>query len=183
MNKAMLGSLSERHLLLFGAIIQLFARYELLMQEIMARVVGADPAALSVLTSNLDFPVKRQALLDLLFHWAIPVDQYDRISAFLLVPHNLTRLRHDILHAGWISDQTSSAIQPDWIVRPPPSLKPVREGHETPGEKYIERTDDKTAYTLEGIEEIVESLADNYAQLAEYLREIELIGDGAKSPS
>ena len=37
-----LGCLSDQHLLLFGKIIQWFARYELLMQEIMAVVAGSD---------------------------------------------------------------------------------------------------------------------------------------------
>ena len=86
MNRAILGSLTERHLMLFGTIIQLFARYELLMQEVMTTVSGADPAAIMLLTRGLNFREKRRALLDLLFHWTVPVDQYDRIGAFLLVP-------------------------------------------------------------------------------------------------
>ena len=183
MNDAILGSLSERHLLLFGTIIQLFARYELLMQEVIAKVSGADPAAIAVLTCNLDFSAKRQALLDLLFHWTIPVDQYDRIGAYLMVPHNLSRLRNDIVHAAWMSDPSSSAIQPDWILRPPDAVKPAREGHDAPGENYIKQTDDKAAYTLEGLEEIVESLAANYEELSGYLREIELIRGGHARPS
>ena len=126
MNRAILGSLTERHLMLFGTIIQLFARYELLMQEIMTTVSGADPAAIMLLTHGLDFREKRRALLDLLFHWTVPVDQYDRIGAFLLVPEELTPLANDIAHSAWVSDQSSSWIQPDWILRTPASVKPPR---------------------------------------------------------
>ena len=111
MNKAILGSLTERHLMLFGTIIQLFARYELLMQEVMTTISGAAPAAIILLTRNLDFRGKRQALLDLLRHWTVPVDQYDRVGAFLLVPEEMTPLRDDIAHAAWVSDQSSSWIQ------------------------------------------------------------------------
>ncbi len=175
MNKAIFGCLTDRHLLLFGAIIQLFARYELLLQEVMATVTGADPAAIMLLTRHLGFEGKRQAVLDLLRHWTVPVDQYDRISAFLMVPHGLSQLRNDIVHATWTSDESSIWIQPDWILRTPQSIKPLHDDPNAAGEKFIERDDDKTAYTLEGLEEIVDSLAANYEQLSDYLREIELI--------
>jgi hypothetical protein len=65
--------LTEQHLLLFGAIIQWFARHELLMQDIMATVAGSDTAAIMLLTRGLDFEGKRQALLDLLRHRAVPL--------------------------------------------------------------------------------------------------------------
>ena len=41
MNKAILGSLTERHLMLFGTIVQLFAQYELLMQEVIYLIPGS----------------------------------------------------------------------------------------------------------------------------------------------
>jgi hypothetical protein len=180
MNKAILGSLSERHLLLFGAIVQLFAQYELLMQEVMTKISGADQAAIMLLTRRLDFGEKRRALLDLLYHWTVPVDQYDRISAFLLVPENLSQLRHDIAHTAWISDQSSSWIQPDWILRIPPSVKPLYPDPRAGSERFIERTDDKMTYTLQGLEDIVNSLASNYELLVEYLQQIDLIHKDAR---
>ncbi|HEY1542372.1 MAG TPA: hypothetical protein VGG01_08180 [Xanthobacteraceae bacterium] len=180
MNKAILGSLSERHLLLFGAIVQLFAQYELLMQEVMTKVSGADRAAIMLLTRRLDFGEKRRALLDLLYHWTVPVDQYDRLSAFLLVPENLSQLRHDIAHAAWIADQSSSWIQPDWILRIPPSVKPLYPDPRAGSERFIERTDDKMTYTLQGLEDIVNSLASNYELLVEYLGQIDLIHKDAR---
>jgi hypothetical protein len=179
MNRAILGSLTERHLMLFGTITQLFARYELLMQEIMTTVSGADPAAIMLLTRGLDFREKRRALLDLLFHWTVPVDQYDRIGAFLLVPDELTPLHNDIAHAGWVSDQTSSWIQPDWILRAPESIKPVRDAPLVGGARFIERNDNKATYTIQGLEDIVNSLASNYELFTEYLQGVKLISAGA----
>jgi hypothetical protein len=83
-----LDCLSERHLLLFGTIIQWYARYEFLIQEIMAATAGCDTGSIVVLTQGLDFGGKRRALLDLLRHRNIPLDQYDRINGYLVVPHN-----------------------------------------------------------------------------------------------
>ena len=183
MNKAILGSLNERHLMLFGAIIQLFARYELLMQEVMTAVSGAAPAAIILLTRNLDFRAKRQAVLDLLRHWTVPVDQYDRIGALLLVADEMTPLRNDIAHAAWISDPSSSAIQPVWILRTPPSIKPLRDDPRSGGERYIERNEDKTTYTMNGLEDMINALASNYEQLVEYLQQVELIRRGAPPAS
>ena len=175
MNRAILGSLTERHLMLFGTIIQLFARYELLMQEVMTTVSGADPAAIMLLTRSLDFREKRRALLDLLFHWTVPVDQYDRISTFLLVPEELTPLHNDIAHAAWVSDHSSSWIQPDWILRTPNSIKPMRDAPLVGGARFIERNDDKATYTIQGLEDIINSLASNFELLTEYLQGVKLI--------
>lgn len=180
MNKAILGSLTERHLMLFGTIVQLFAQYELLMQEVMIKVSGGDPAAILLLTRRLDFGEKRRALLDLLYHWTVPVDHFDRISAFLLMPENLAALRHDIAHAAWVADQSSSSIQPDWILRVPPSIKPVRDDALAGGKRFIERNDSKTTYTLRGLEDIINSLASNYEQLAAYLQQVDLIRKGPR---
>lgn len=180
MNRAILGSLTERHLMLFGTIVQLFARYELVMQEIMTTVSGADPAAIMLLTRGLDFREKRRALLDLLFHWTIPVDQYDRIGAFLLMPDELMPLHNDIAHAAWKSDQTSSWIQPNWILRTPESIKPVRDAPLLGGARFIERNDDKATYTIKGLEDIVNSLASNYELFTEYLQGAKLINAEAR---
>jgi hypothetical protein len=180
MNKAILGSLTERHLMLFGTIVQLFAQYELLMQEVMTKISGADPAAILLLTRPLDFGEKRRALLDLLYHWTVPVDHYDRIGAFLLVPESLAGLHHDIAHATWIADQSSSWIQPDWILRVPPSIKPVRDDALAGGDRFIERKDNKATYTLKGLEDIVNSLASNYELLVKYLQQIDLIRKGPR---
>src|SRR5580704_8878114 len=107
MKPADLDCLTERHLLLFGTIIQWFARYELLMQEIMAAVTEADSGSVILLVRGLDFSGKRQALIDLLRHRTIPLDRYDEINRYLMVAHTLTPLRNDIAHSGWIPGPSS----------------------------------------------------------------------------
>jgi hypothetical protein len=117
MKEMSLDCLTERHLLLFGLIIQWFARYELLIQDVMATVSGSDLASVMLLIRDLDFSGKRRALLELLRHWTIPLNQFDRISDYLMVPHTLTPLRNNIAHSVWIASSPPDSIQPDWILR------------------------------------------------------------------
>ena len=169
MEKADLGCLTERHLQLFGAIIQWFARYEWLMQEVMATVAGSDSGSVMLLTRGLDFSGKRQALFDLLRHRTVPLDRYDRINGYLMVPHTLTPLRDDIAHSTWIPTPSSNSIQPDWILRLPPSIRPLR------GEGLVEHEQDKVTYSLEELSETVDTLAANYDAFFDYLQEIGLV--------
>ena len=96
MNKTSDDCLTEKHLLLFGTIIRWFARYELLMLDLTAAVAGSDTSATMILTRNLGFRDKRLALIDLLRHLAIPLDQYHRIIDYLIVPNTFFSLRNDI---------------------------------------------------------------------------------------
>jgi hypothetical protein len=169
MKPADLDCLTERHLLLFGTIIQWFARYELLMQEIMAAVTEADSGSVILLVRGLDFSGKRQALIDLLRHRTIPLDRYDEINRYLMVAHTLTPLRNDIAHSGWIPGPSSDGIQPNWVLRIPPSITPLH------GDGLIEREEDKVTYSLAELDEIVETLAVNYRRFVDYLREIGLV--------
>jgi hypothetical protein len=169
MNRAPSTCLTEQHLLLFGTIIQWFARYELVIQEIMASAAGCDSGSIIVLTKGLDFSAKRRALFDLLRHRNVPLDRYDRINAYLMVPYMLTPIRNYIVHSVWISGLSSNWIQPDWVRRLPPSIKPFH------GEGLIENEQDKVAYSLEDLNETVETLASNYHGLADYLREVQIL--------
>jgi hypothetical protein len=175
MKKVTLGCLSEQHLLLFGAIIQWFARYELLLQEVMATVAGADSASVILLTRNLDFSGKRLALLDLMRHWTIPLDRFDRVSEYLMIPHTLTPLWNDITHSRWMPGASSSWIQPDWILRPPARVKALHYDPAAPSESFVERDEDRVAYTLDDLGEIVETLAANYERFSDYLHDVGLI--------
>jgi hypothetical protein len=170
MNTVGPNCLTKQHLLLFGTIIHWFARYELLMQEIMASVAGCDSGSIIVLTSGLDFGAKRRVLFDLLRHRDIPLDRYDRINGYLMVPHTLTLIRNYIAHSVWISGSSSNWIQPDWVRRLPPSVKPFH------GDGLIETEQDRAAYSLGDLDETAESLASNYEDFSDYLREVGLIG-------
>jgi hypothetical protein len=171
MKKADLDCLTERHLLLFGKIIHWFARYEFLMQGVMATVTGSDSASIMLLTRGIDFNGKRRALLDLLRHRTIPLDRYDRINAYLMIPHTFAPLRHEIAHSTWIPGSSSSWIQPDWILRVPLGVTPFH------GEDFVEQRDDKIAYSFEDLGEAVDTLAANYDNLYSYLHEIGMIRD------
>ena len=176
MKKVVLDCLTERHLLLFGTIVQWFARYELLMQEVMATVSGSDSACVMLLTRSLDFGGKRHALLDLLRHRMIPLDQFDRVNAFLIIPHTLTPLRNDIAHSAWISAPSPNSIQPDWILRLPRSVEPLRDNPDAPSKNLVESDEDRVSYSVDDLSEIVENLATNHAQFSNYLHEVGLIG-------
>jgi hypothetical protein len=165
-----LDCLSERHLLLFGTIVQWFARYEFLIQEIMAAAAGCDTGSIVVLTRGLDFGGKRRALLDLLRHRNIPLDQYDRINGYLVVPYTLTPLRNNIVHSTWIAGPASSWVQPDWVRRLPPTIGPFHGGGLT------EMEQDKVTFSLDDLNENVDTLAGNYCDFSHYLREVGLIG-------
>ncbi len=163
--------LSERHLLLFGTIIQGFARFERLMLETAATVAGSDYASVMLLTRGLDFEGKRQAFLDLLRHRAVPVDQYDRICEHLQIPHGLTRLRNDIAHSTWMPVIYSNWAQPDWVLRPPPRVRPWHDKSRT---DFVEGDHYANGYTIEDLEGIAKTLSEGHENFATYLREIRL---------
>jgi hypothetical protein len=169
------GCLTERHLTLFGTIVQWFARYELLMQEIMARVIGSDSAAVILLTRGLTFDGKHRALLGLFRHRGIPLDQFDAIRSYLKVPRALSKLRDDIEHSAWIAGPSPNSIQPDWILRPPPTIMPMRKGADTRPEDFMEDDDDRVEYTLEELAEMAETLGENHESLSSYARGVGLI--------
>lgn len=110
MNDSEQDCLTEQHMLLFGAIVHWFAQYEVLVQTVMAHLAGSDLACVTVLTRTLDFAEKRLALLDLLRVKAAPNDQWERVHAYLAVPHGLTRLRNDIAHANWVRSPLPHSI-------------------------------------------------------------------------
>lgn len=174
MNHASLDCLTPRHLQLFGTIVQWFARYELLMQDVMATIAGSDSAAVMLLTRPLDFAAKRQVLLDLLRHRSVPLDQFDRIRGHLVIADNLTPLRNNIAHCAWKPGVSATGVQPNWILRIPPSVKPSRGEPATSG-IYIEDNKDQIEYTLDDLSQIVESLAGNYALFLAYLRDVDLV--------
>jgi len=153
--------LTERHLLLFGIIIQWFAQYELLIQEIMATISGSDLSTIILLTRNLDFDNKRQALLKLLYRGKVPLNQYDRISIYLRVPYNFTSLRNHIAHATWVQSKIPNSIQPNWILKIPESVEPL--------------CGDLNAYTIDDFEHVAQTLTTNHKQFLDYLLEISLI--------
>jgi hypothetical protein len=176
MEKLPSACLTERHLLLFGTIVQWFAHYEVLMQDIAANLTGSDPGAVMLLTRGVDFNGKRHALLDLLRHRTVPLDQFDRVNSYLMVPATFLPLRNDIVHSAWMqSTQSSSWIQPDWILRLPPGVKPVHFDATASGDAFVELDQDKVAFSLEDLSKTVSTLAENYEAFVSYLKTVGLL--------
>src|SRR5271168_2872483 len=79
--------ITDQHLVYFGTIVQLYARHEVLMQEVMATVSGADVTSIRLLTTGFNFPEKQDALFNLLRHRVVPFDQTDQIRNYLQMPN------------------------------------------------------------------------------------------------
>ena len=149
--------LTERHLMLFGTIVHWFARYEVLMQRIIATVIGTHSADVMLLTKHLTLGEKRIALLDLLRHRVIPLDQFDTVYKYLTIPETFSLLVSDIKHSAWVAGRSSSSIQPDWILRPKPTVKPVH-GEDGRSDGVLEDYEDTVEYTLEQLTETAKTL-------------------------
>lgn len=168
MTKAAPGYVTEQHLLLFGTIMQCFARYEVLMQEIMATVSSADATSIKLLTTSLSFAEKRDALFKLLCHRAVPLDQIDQIRSYLRIPSTFMPLRDDIAHSVWTDGIPQGSIWPTWLSHSAPTaVKPLHDigGH---AKAFVEDDADKTTYTLDDLKEISHRLAVNHSGLEAY---------------
>jgi hypothetical protein len=165
----------DKHLLLFGTIVQRFAAHELLMVRLMAQVLGTQAASVMVLLRPLAFEEKRKTLLDLLRHRQIPLEQYDRVSAFLNVPLRLEQLRHDIVHTTWIAAQPPDSIQPAWILQPPAEIKPVHAEAGVSPDEFVEDEAEKMAYSLDDLKEAAAALESNLVNFSAFLHEVGLL--------
>lgn len=171
--------LTGQHLVLFGRIVQCFARHEALMQEIMAAVSGADVTSIKLLTGRFSFAEKQDALFNLLRHRAVPLNRTEQIRNYLRMPRTYTLLRDDIAHSTWTEGRPQNSIRPLWLSHGPlTAIKPVHDvGH---GEKpFIEDYDDKVTYSLDDLREIGEHLARNYAEFRDYIAEVDLMSAAA----
>lgn len=106
------------------------------------------------------------------------MDQFDAIRGYLVIPSDLTPLRNNIAHSAWKPGVTPTGVQPNWILRIPPSIKPSRGDSTRPG-RYVEDDEDRIEYTLDDLAQIVESLAGNYALFLAYLRGVDLVPGSA----
>jgi len=158
--------LTERHLALFGAILQCFAHYELTIEHVIAAVLQTDDSSIAILMRHLDFIGKRSALLELLQRRSIPGDQWERIFAFLAVPRSHVELREHIAHSTWVASPEPRSIQPNWILRPSPGIEPSHHlGHKL----------EEGGYTLEMLSDVAAKLAHSHAAFRAYLAEAGLI--------
>jgi len=167
--------LSEQHLCQFGAIIQCFARYELTIQQAMASVCGTDLQAIMTLTAALDFEEKRKALLDLLRHREIPLNQFDRVFACLRIPQTYTPLRNAINHCIWKPGAGENSVQPDWLFAARRTVEPACVDAGESVARFTTLSDERLQYTLEELREIADELADNHRFFHASLEQIGLL--------
>ncbi|GEM_PF-1088435 len=169
------GCLTGQHLRLFGSIVHWFARHEILIEDVMSAVSGASRADVMLLTRRLDFNAKREALLDLLRHHHTPIDKFDRICAYLLVPHTQMPLRRDIVHSTWRQGRHLEYIQPNWILNLPTTIRPVSDDLDEPSERQMPRDDRELTYSIKDLEDIEGILAENHRAMSELLGQAGLL--------
>lgn len=173
-------SMTERHLMLFGTIVRWFARHEVLMQQIIATVIRSQLNDVMLLTKTLTRDEKRIALLGLLRHREIPLDQFDAVNKYLIVLETFSSLVSDIEHSAWIAGKASRSIQPDWILKPKPTIKPVHGEEDGRSPAFLEDYEDKVEYSLERLTGIVETLGENYQRFSAYCRSVGLLAQTEK---
>jgi hypothetical protein len=157
--------LTERHLAVFGAILQCFARYELTIERAIAGLLRTEASNVVILTRHLDFTGKRLALLELLRKLSIPGDRWEQIFAQLSVPNSHLDLRNHIAHSTWKASPRPNSIQPDWILRWSPHIEPALE---TPARNDV-------SYTLEALVETLTNLAVGHERFVACLTELGLL--------
>jgi hypothetical protein len=164
--------LDERHFLRFGEIVQLFAEHELLLGRTVAHVLGTQAAPVLLLMQAMSFEEKRKALLDLMRHREIPLDHFDAVSSFFGFLLPFLPLRHNIVHATWSIASSDDMLQPAWILKLPPRVKPVIAKADEGQNSFVEDPEEKMGYSLAELSEIAAQLRSNLAALADYLVEI-----------
>ena len=175
MSQASRVHITDQHLVFFGTIVQLYARHEVLMQEIMATVSGADVTSIRLLTIGFNFPEKQAALFNLLRHRVVPIDQIDQIRNYLQMPNTYLSLRNDIVHSTWTDALPQNAVRPLWLTHgAQAALKPVHD-IDKGSKEFIEDYQDSVTYTLNDLREIGENLAMNYTEFRDYMAKVNLI--------
>jgi len=172
MAQATPNGLTEPCLAQFGAIVHWFARYECLMQRVMAKASDADGASVLAMTKELGFSQKRRALLKLLRHRDAPLDEIDAIRDYLKLPARLEPLRDDIAHCEWTQGANEDSVQPSWILRPPATIKAVHDPAVAHRGGDDEDAEDLAGYTLAELAGIALRLAENYASFRAYLEQV-----------
>ena len=167
-------SLSEAYLLSFGTIIHWFARYETLIEAVLATISGADATAIKLLTVDLNTTQKRKTLLRLLRHRAVPLDQIDKIQSYLEVLHTYTPLRDDITHSVWVEGEPADTIWPAWLKAGPRTAIKAKHDIGSGQKAFIDEEDKRVTYTLEELKEIIGILQSNYIGFENYIGEIGL---------
>jgi hypothetical protein len=104
--------LYDEHFRAFGGIINAFARHEMLMVGAMSKLLNTDSAELQMITAELPYRGKRDALLAMIKVKQLPPDQIERIAWFLGELHKYNGLRNAIAHSSWTEGARPNSVKP-----------------------------------------------------------------------
>lgn len=94
----------------FGAIVQWYARHEVLMQFVMAKISGSDPHAAIIMTMGLGAKAKGDALQVLIKEG--PKARSRAIRKYLARLKRHSAVRNAIAHQTWKTGRRPNAIKP-----------------------------------------------------------------------
>lgn len=149
--------LTPDHFQAFGAIIQHFARHEYLMQCLISAIIKAPVTPISMLTVELGYRARREALLSLMKSKPLPKKQIERIETFLSTLNKRSGLRNAIAHQMWKEGIRPGSVRPFGLS--------VRGGQVT----MKGMSDNEEEYTVDKLIEIANELGRLYDKFSAYL--------------
>lgn len=154
---------SDEHLRAFGHIVHIFARFELVIQVVLASIAGGNLTLMQMVTSGLGYSGKRDALLSVLQHCSYEDDRVSRLRGFLDEIHQWSPLRNAIAHHNWKAGIRPGSIKPIYIA--------VRGG----AGKVKGVAPEEREYTAGELMDIATGLGEVYNRLTDYLDAIGFI--------
>lgn len=101
-----------KHFATFGGIVHSFARFEWVIQGTMAAISGLDIGKITVLTRELGYSAKREALYSYMELYETPENLKSGIKGFLDALHGYSGLRNHIAHSLWKPGSRPNSIRP-----------------------------------------------------------------------
>jgi hypothetical protein len=150
-------SVTDEHLLGFGAIVHMFARHERLMVGIMSRLMNAHPYQVAQITAELPYRGKRETLTAMIKQTKIDAKHVERVCWFLGELHKHNHLRNAIAHSMWKRGGREGAIKPFGLS--------IRGGRTT----YQGMDDDERDYIASELIAVANELVRNFNAFRGYL--------------
>ena len=100
------------HFACFGGIIHSFARLEWVIQGTMGAVAELDIGKITLLTRDLGYAAKRDALYSYMEFYETPDELKAQIRAFLDAAHEYNALRNHIAHSLWRRGSRPNSVRP-----------------------------------------------------------------------
>jgi hypothetical protein len=156
-------TLTREHLLACGAIIQMFARHERLLDLIMVTLVEGNSLVM-VMTSGLSYRAKHDAVKAVLKAARSARQHVERINGFIGEIDQYSGLRNHMAHSIWTLGSRPGSVKPVSVTR----------GGKT---KWLGFGPDERDYTLEQLNQIVDTLNERVGEFQRFLLEVGIILD------